>query len=96
MRERVIGKTYQNAAVIASRQFAPRRTSAYRCEAFADHVAHRRLRPSGGMFPKRTGMGRSLKSTPKSTRKPGTYSLHCCNRCGIGHGGMKGQLIVEP
>jgi cytochrome c oxidase subunit 2 len=29
-------------------------------------------------------------------RKPGTYSFHCCNRCGIGHGGMKGQLIVEP
>jgi cytochrome c oxidase subunit II len=27
---------------------------------------------------------------------PGTYSFHCCNRCGIGHGGMKGQLIVEP
>jgi cytochrome c oxidase subunit 2 len=29
-------------------------------------------------------------------RLPGTYSFHCCNRCGIGHGGMKGQLIVEP
>jgi cytochrome c oxidase subunit 2 len=29
-------------------------------------------------------------------RSPGTYSFHCCNRCGIGHGGMKGQLIVEP
>jgi cytochrome c oxidase subunit 2 len=29
-------------------------------------------------------------------RTPGTYSFHCCNRCGIGHGGMKGQLIVEP
>jgi cytochrome c oxidase subunit II len=29
-------------------------------------------------------------------RAPGTYSFHCCNRCGIGHGGMKGQLIVEP
>jgi cytochrome c oxidase subunit II len=28
-------------------------------------------------------------------RTPGTYSFHCCNRCGIGHGGMKGQLIVE-
>jgi|SRR5271154_1024872 len=26
----------------------------------------------------------------------GTYSFHCCNRCGLGHGGMKGQLIVEP
>jgi heme/copper-type cytochrome/quinol oxidase subunit 2 len=29
-------------------------------------------------------------------RKPGTYSFHCCNRCGISHGGMEGQLIVEP
>jgi cytochrome c oxidase subunit 2 len=27
---------------------------------------------------------------------PGTYSFHCCNRCGLGHGGMKGQVIVEP
>ena len=30
------------------------------------------------------------------TRTPGTYSFHCCNRCGLGHGGMKGQLMVEP
>ena len=29
-------------------------------------------------------------------RSPGTYSFHCCNRCGIGHGRMKGQLTVEP
>ncbi len=29
-------------------------------------------------------------------RTVGTYSFHCCNRCGIGHGGMKGQLVVEP
>jgi heme/copper-type cytochrome/quinol oxidase subunit 2 len=29
-------------------------------------------------------------------RTPGTYSFHCCNRCGIGHGGMKGQMVVEP
>jgi cytochrome c oxidase subunit II len=27
---------------------------------------------------------------------PGTYSFKCCKRCGLGHGGMKGQLIVEP
>jgi cytochrome c oxidase subunit 2 len=26
----------------------------------------------------------------------GTYSFHCCNRCGLGHGGMRGQLVVEP
>lgn len=29
-------------------------------------------------------------------RATGTYSFHCCNRCGLGHGGMKGQLVVEP
>jgi len=29
-------------------------------------------------------------------RAPGTYSFHCCNRCGLGHSGMKGQLVVEP
>jgi cytochrome c oxidase subunit 2 len=29
-------------------------------------------------------------------RTAGTYSFHCCNRCGLGHGGMKGQLVVEP
>jgi cytochrome c oxidase subunit 2 len=29
-------------------------------------------------------------------RTPGTYSFHCCDRCGLGHGGMKGQLVVEP
>jgi cytochrome c oxidase subunit 2 len=29
-------------------------------------------------------------------RTPGTYSFHCCNRCGLGHGGMKGQLVVVP
>ena len=29
-------------------------------------------------------------------RRPGTYSFHCCNHCGIGHGGMKSQLMVEP
>src|ERR1700678_248691 len=23
-------------------------------------------------------------------RTVGTYSFHCCNRCGLGHGGMKG------
>jgi len=29
-------------------------------------------------------------------RTAGTYSFHCCNRCGLGHGGMKAQLVVEP
>jgi heme/copper-type cytochrome/quinol oxidase subunit 2 len=27
---------------------------------------------------------------------PGTYSFKCCTRCGLGHGRMKGQLVVEP
>ena len=26
---------------------------------------------------------------------PGTYSFKCCHTCGIGHRGMKGQLIVD-
>jgi len=26
----------------------------------------------------------------------GTYSFKCCVRCGTGHIGMKGQLIVDP
>jgi heme/copper-type cytochrome/quinol oxidase subunit 2 len=29
-------------------------------------------------------------------RTAGTYSFKCCKHCGLGHGGMKGQLIVEP
>jgi heme/copper-type cytochrome/quinol oxidase subunit 2 len=29
-------------------------------------------------------------------RTPGTYSFKCCVRCGLNHGGMKGQLIVDP
>jgi cytochrome c oxidase subunit 2 len=29
-------------------------------------------------------------------KTPGTYSFKCCTHCGLGHGGMKGQLIVEP
>jgi heme/copper-type cytochrome/quinol oxidase subunit 2 len=27
---------------------------------------------------------------------PGTYSFKCCHSCGLGHKGMKGQIIVEP
>ena len=26
---------------------------------------------------------------------PGTYSFKCCHTCGLGHRGMKGQIIVE-
>jgi len=26
----------------------------------------------------------------------GTYSFKCCVKCGLGHAGMKGQLIVDP
>jgi cytochrome c oxidase subunit 2 len=29
-------------------------------------------------------------------KTPGTYAIKCCVHCGLGHGGMKGQLIVEP
>lgn len=27
---------------------------------------------------------------------PGTYTFKCCVHCGLGHGHMKGKLIVEP
>jgi heme/copper-type cytochrome/quinol oxidase subunit 2 len=27
---------------------------------------------------------------------PGTYTFKCCHTCGLGHKGMKGQIIVEP
>ena len=27
---------------------------------------------------------------------PGTYTFKCCHRCGLGHGGMKGQIVVDP
>jgi heme/copper-type cytochrome/quinol oxidase subunit 2 len=26
---------------------------------------------------------------------PGTYTFRCCHSCGLGHRGMKGQIIVE-
>jgi heme/copper-type cytochrome/quinol oxidase subunit 2 len=26
---------------------------------------------------------------------PGTYTFKCCHSCGLGHRGMKGQIIVE-
>jgi len=26
----------------------------------------------------------------------GTYTFKCCHTCGLGHRGMKGQLIVDP
>jgi heme/copper-type cytochrome/quinol oxidase subunit 2 len=29
------------------------------------------------------------------TQTPGTYSFKCCHVCGIGHRGMKGQLVVD-
>ena len=28
-------------------------------------------------------------------RTPGTYTFKCCHTCGLGHKGMKGQIIVE-
>src|ERR1700730_1180831 len=27
---------------------------------------------------------------------PGTYSFKCCHTCGLGHKGMKGQIVVGP
>lgn len=28
-------------------------------------------------------------------KTPGTYTFKCCHTCGLGHKGMKGQIIVE-
>lgn len=40
------------------------------------------------------------KNTPQTVEfvahTPGTYTFKCCVRCGLGHGHMKGQLIVAP
>lgn len=27
---------------------------------------------------------------------PGTYTFKCCHSCGLGHRGMKGQIVVDP
>jgi len=29
-------------------------------------------------------------------KQPGTYEWHCAVFCGIGHHGMKGQIVVDP
>jgi heme/copper-type cytochrome/quinol oxidase subunit 2 len=31
-----------------------------------------------------------------TAEKPGTYLFKCAVFCGLGHGGMKGQIVVEP
>jgi len=41
-----------------------------------------------------------LKKREKTTiefraQTPGTYTFKCCHTCGLGHKGMKGQIIVE-
>jgi cytochrome c oxidase subunit II len=28
-------------------------------------------------------------------RSPGTYTFKCCHTCGLGHKGMKGQIVVD-
>jgi len=27
---------------------------------------------------------------------PGTYTFKCCHTCGVGHRGMKSQIVVDP
>lgn len=29
-------------------------------------------------------------------KTPGTYKFKCCVHCGMGHGRMKGELVVDP
>lgn len=31
-----------------------------------------------------------------TAEQPGTYNFKCAVFCGFGHGGMKGQIIVDP
>jgi len=31
-----------------------------------------------------------------TARTPGTYEFECCKLCGMGHGKMKGQIVVDP
>src|ERR1700746_3514475 len=31
-----------------------------------------------------------------SAQTAGTYTFKCCHTCGLGHKGMKGQIIVDP
>jgi heme/copper-type cytochrome/quinol oxidase subunit 2 len=28
-------------------------------------------------------------------QSPGTYTFRCCHTCGLGHKGMKGQIVVD-
>ena len=35
-------------------------------------------------------------SVTLTATKPGTYEFKCANFCGMGHGRMKGQIIVSP
>jgi cytochrome c oxidase subunit 2 len=51
------------------------------------------LYPDGDCFKLEKGTPTVVQFVPRTA---GTYSFHCCNRCGLGHGGMKGQLVVEP
>jgi len=30
-----------------------------------------------------------------SAQTPGTYTFRCCHTCGLGHRGMKGQIVVD-
>jgi uncharacterized cupredoxin-like copper-binding protein len=29
-------------------------------------------------------------------KQPGSYELHCAVMCGLGHHGMKGEIVVDP
>ena len=56
--------------------------------------------PPGLVFNSQVDCFTLEKGTPTTVefvaQSPGTYSFKCCNFCGMGHGGMKGKLIVEP
>jgi cytochrome c oxidase subunit II len=35
-------------------------------------------------------------SVTMTATKPGTYEFKCANFCGMGHGKMKGEIVVSP
>jgi cytochrome c oxidase subunit II len=49
--------------------------------------------PSKGCYRLEQGQQETVEIDAKT---PGTYRFKCCVRCGMGHGRMKGELIVDP
>jgi plastocyanin len=69
-----------------------------------------RIKPVAEGSPKGTASGIEIKSSSDCVKfkknetgtlefvahAPGTYELECCKLCGMGHGKMKGEIVVDP